>query len=462
MKILLVEPPEAPTYPLRGSALVEPLALERIGAVVRDAEVVLLDMRCDPDLAGMMERLQPDLVGLACSFTMQVPGTLALAEQVRQIRPEAFVVVGGHPAGLRPGDLTSPAVDAVVCGEGEHTFTELADCRRQGGDVAAVAGLVLNRDGAQFATPPRALITDLDSLPHPARHLAARWRRQYFWGRIRPHALLETSRGCPHRCNFCSVWRFYGGGVRSESPTRVVDGLAAIEAEWVHFTDDNFLSSVPRARRIAELVAERGLRKRYVIHARSDTVVRHPDLLEQWADIGLANVCIGLEKATDEGLASVAKENTIASNDAAYDLLSQMGISIFGNFIVDPQWEPRDFAELQAYVRAHPLLNAGFTMLTPLPGTTLFDELESQLTTHAWERFDLYHLVTPSKLPAEQFYAEFAGLWRTAAESAPRRRRWRRVIKGIMALLRGDLDLGQLQRAQQTQANMADPRTYMT
>ena len=461
MKVLLIQPPQVGHLGLQDMALVEPLALERIAAAASEADIVLLDMRQDANLDAVLADLQPDLVGLACPFTTQVNTTLALAARVKATCPHAFVVVGGHHPSLRPGDFRDPQVDALACGEGEHTFAELLACLKSGGDAAAVPGLTLNRDGGQQTTAPRPAIADLDALPLPARQLTTAWRGQYYWMNQRPHALVETSRGCPYRCNFCSVWRFHGSRVRYQSPERIVAEVAAVDEPWVFFTDDNFLLSVPRARRAAELIAARGLRKRYTFQARTDTLVANPELLEQWRDIGLVCVFLGLEKISDEALAGVDKRNTAANNEAALQLLKDLGVGFTGNFIVDPQWEPRDFAELRAYVQRHELFNSSFSILTPLPGTLLFDEVEGQLTTRDWERFDLWHSVLPTKLPAEQFYSEFAGLWRAAAESAPRGRRLRRIVKGLMAMLRGEVDVAQMKRLRQGLRNLSDPQSYL-
>jgi len=461
MKLLLIHPPQVGHLGLQDVALVEPLALERLAAAVPEAEVALLDMRLDPDLDSVLTDFQPDLVGLSCPFTTQVNITLALAARVRAACPQAFVVVGGHHPSLRPGDFLDPHVDAIACGEGEHTFAELIACRREGGDVATVPGLLVNRDGAQQPTPPRPTIADLDALPLPARELTARWRSQYYWMNQRPHALVETSRGCPYRCNFCSVWRFHGTQVRCQSPERVLEEVAAVEEPWVFFTDDNFLLSVPRAKRAAELIAEAGLRKQYTFQARTDTLVRHPELLEQWRDIGLVCVFLGLEAATAEGLHDLDKRNTIENNEAAIALLKQLGIGFTGNFIADPNWDRGDFEALRSYVSRHGLFNSSFSILTPLPGTVLYEETKAQITTDDYEMFDLWHTVLPTRLPLEVFYAEFASLWAAAAASAPRTTKRRRVLKGLWQVLTGRISPTHARRIAQVLARFRDPETYL-
>ena len=461
MGVLLIHPPQVGTLGLQDIATVEPLALERLGACVRGHEVRLLDMRLDDDLAGALSELKPHTVGIACPFTTQVNVALRLAREVKEQRPEAKVLVGGHHPTLRPQDLADECVDAIVSGEGELTFPEVVECNAEGGDLAKVAGLIVNGPDGQQQTAPREAIANLDELPLPDRSLTARWRDEYFWMNQRPHALVETSRGCPHRCNFCSVWRFYGPAVRHQSPERVADEIAAVEEPWVFLTDDNFLLSISRARRAAEVIAERGLRKQYTFQARTDTIAKHPELIEQWRDIGLVCVFLGLEKASTEGLDNLDKRNTLENNEQAIGILKELGVGFTGNFIADPDWEPADFAKLREYVKRWELFNSSFSILTPLPGTTLFDELEGKLTSREWELFDLWHALLPTKLPREQFYAEFASLWQAAGDSTPASTRRRRVWRGLWQLLTGNVRIAHAKRIGQAMGRLRTAESYL-
>ena len=155
------------------------------------------------------------------------------------------------------------------------------------------------------------------------------------------------------------------------------------------------------------------------------------------------------------------KRNTAQNNEAAIQLLKDLGIGFTGNFIVDPQWEPQDFADLREYVQQRGLFNSSFSILTPLPGTLLFEEVEGQLATRDWERFDLWHSVLPTKLPPQQFYTEFASLWAAAAASAPRRQRLRRLWRGLGKMLRGEMDVEQMKRLRQALRELSDPRSYI-
>ena len=420
MRVLLVQPPPPPDYlGFRRTAVPEPLALESIGAVARpNHDVCLLDMRFDGAIEETLADFEPDLVGVTC-LTTEVYNAQDLLRKVKAARPDAFTVVGGLHASLLPADFQLPYVDAIVVGEGEQTFRELLEVLdrrwpdRPGESLGAVPSLVWRRpDNSWVFNAPRPMQKSLDDLPIPARDLAARYADQYFFLFDKPHGAMATSRGCPFRCNFCSVWKFYHKKCRYMSAERVVDELQTLKPYAVGFLDDNFLANVPRAWRILELIKERGIRKEFGMQARTDTIARHPDLLTAWREGGLETVLIGFEAATQDRLDAVAKGATVEQNERAMDILNGLGVHMWGAFIVDPEFTQEDFRQLKAYRERKSIIYPQFTILTPLPGTDLYEQRYHELVTHDYRLFDALHAVLPTRLPREEFYKEFAGLYR--------------------------------------------------
>jgi radical SAM superfamily enzyme YgiQ (UPF0313 family) len=416
MRVLLVQPDQNHSLGFQHWARVEPLGLEMIaGALWGQHEVALLDLRLDPDgLADTLAGFRPHLVGICATFTIDIYRALGIASAVKAANPRSFVFVGGHHPSLRPEDFCHPAVDALVVGEGELTATELVDTVAAGGDLAHVPGLVLNRAQGQQFTGQRPLLKDLDALPYPTRTLNRARRPEYYMVLIQPVAMVETTRGCPYRCRFCSVWPFYRGLVRAKSPQRVVRELEAIEEPNVVFTDDSFLTKADRAGQIARLIGERGIQKRYGFQARSDDIIRHPEVIGLWREVGLAYVFVGFERPDQRGLETVNKHSSVEDNEEALEILRSFGIEPIASFISDPSDGHEDFAALRAYMRRLKLTAPFFSILTPLPGTALFAAMEDRLTTANYELFDLAHAVTPTRLPLAEFYGEFARLWRQA------------------------------------------------
>jgi radical SAM superfamily enzyme YgiQ (UPF0313 family) len=100
----------------------------------------------------------------------------------------------------------------------------------------------------------------------------------------------------------------------------------------------------------------------------------------------------------------------------AIEILKDLGVGFTPNFIVDPAWDRDDFARLRDWIEEMGAYNSGFSILTPLPGTDLWDSAKEQVTTEDWEMYDIVHAVLPTRLPLEEFYAEYSRLWQHALD----------------------------------------------
>ncbi|MHC4716896.1 MAG: B12-binding domain-containing radical SAM protein [Planctomycetota bacterium] len=411
MRILLVQPDwKQSNFGFRLAAMPEPLGLETIAAVLPDHDVRILDLRCGDGLSREIRSFDPDVVGVT-ALTPEVYAAREVLAEAKALRDGIFTVVGGHHASLMPEDFHCPQVDAIVVGEGEQAFTGLVEALERGRDPAGVANLIVrDGDGAFRANLTGPVEIDLDTVPIPRRDLTARYRSEYFFLFDRPDTSVATGRGCPFRCNFCSVWAFYHGRTRMMSPRRVMEEIRQIETDHITFVDDNFLLNHRREREIADLILAEGIRKRYSIECRTDSIARHPELVTKWVEAGLYAVLLGLE-GTDETLAAVNKRNTAGVNDEAIRILQDHGVVIWGAFLVDPDWDLDDFQRLSDYVRSRRITHTQFTVLTPLPGTPLYRQKESQLLTRDYTCYDALHAVVPTRLPREEFYRQFARLY---------------------------------------------------
>jgi radical SAM superfamily enzyme YgiQ (UPF0313 family) len=411
VRILLIEPAKSPVSMAGEDVfLFEPLALEYVAAGVNaDHEVRILDQRIDDTVEQTLEEFRPDVVGIT-GYTVHANRMKLLAERAKTWNSEVLTVVGGHHATVAPRDFESPHIDLVVVGEGVDSFREVV--RRfdvcEGFD--GIPGVWVNTDrGLQKgqANPAR----DLDALPFPDRSLTKAYRHAYYSEYMQPLASIRTSKGCPFRCNFCALWKIAGGRYLKRDPEKIVQELAGIDEEFVFFADDESLVDVVRMKRLAELIRESGIRKRYFLYGRSDTIARNPDLLALWRDVGLERVFVGLEFFRDSDLEFINKGSTTSNNRQAVRVLKDLGIGIYASFIVRPDFTEEDFLEFRRYCRSIDLSFASFAVLTPLPGTDLYDEVEDQLLTRDPEYFDFIHTVLPTALPLEDFYEQYYRLY---------------------------------------------------
>jgi len=176
---------------------------------------------------------------------------------------------------------------------------------------------------------------------------------------------------------------------------------------------------------LARLIREAGIKKRYFLYGRSDTIVNHPDLIEKWKDIGLERIFVGLEFFCDEDLQYIRKGSTVQNNREAVKFLQSLDIDIYASFMVRPEFDQEDFRRYGKHCFALGLDYIGFAVLTPLPGTDLFDEVKDRLITRNYDFFDFFHTLIPTKLPLRDFYKEIVTLYKKS-----------RSVSNQMALLR--------------------------
>jgi radical SAM superfamily enzyme YgiQ (UPF0313 family) len=467
MRVVLIQPPQGTRFGFTRILMVEPLGLECVGAAMKlhGHDVTLLDLRLDSPrtLRETLLSRRPQGVGISCGFTTDVYSTLWTARRVRELLPQAVVFVGGHHASLIPGDFLFPGspVDAVVIGEGEWAGLELADAIERGDDPGTVAGVLTaanRQDGFRSRTHPNTL----DDLPLPDRMLTRHYRRWYHHAFDSPSACVETSRGCPFDCNFCSIWVFYQRRARRRSPERIVEDLAQVRAlgeDRVFFTDDIAFLQHDAYEALAHRIRAAGLKVLYSCETRADLVVRYQDLFKLWKEIGLKTLFLGIEKVDDDGLDAIRKRTKggAATNLEAIEILRRNGITPMTSLITDPSWGEREFDRLEEFVKLANLPCPTFTVLTPLPGTELWETSKAEITTDDYNLFDVMHLVLPSRLPPERFFERFARLYTLMDKTA--RLTPRGVWNLTKLLLRGKSFA--VRRVMAAAREMRNPRAYL-
>ncbi|MBW2526795.1 MAG: cobalamin-dependent protein [Deltaproteobacteria bacterium] len=416
MNVLLLRPdPGNERFGLGPFFRVEPLGLEYLAAAVEPlgVDVSIGDLRYRPSLRSWMRRARPRVVGLSCMHALEYDATLAVAREVRRLAPDVFIVVGGHAAGTYPQALYDRSIDAICIDDAEEVFPQLLEALAGRRSLQQVPALLLRMGGDFVPTPPLAERTDLDRVPLPARGLVSRYRKHYLCLNYQPVWLLETARGCPYRCSFCSVWQLYDRSFRERSIGAVVDDFATVGPN-VFVADDLFWNHAARSRELALALRKRGIRKRWVlVQARGDTVARRPELLDLWRPIAdRFDIFFGFETPTDRTLAALDKDTDVAATLAGVQAARAADYGITGNFVIDPTWHDEDFERLWDFVAEHGLRRSGFTILTPLPGTTYYEQVRALIGEQPWFKYDMHHLLWEPQIGTKRFFELFAETWR--------------------------------------------------
>lgn len=439
MRILLVKP-----YPellvakrLQAFLHLEPLELEIVaGGVLPEDDVRILDLSLEKRPLEVFESglsdFAPDLVGFG-GYSSNASVVKKLAGGAKAHSPEVITVAGGIHATIMPADYAIPDIDVIIRGEGGTALRELIG-RAKAGEPLSFDDRSLSPSDADFqekAALPPPVYPPVDQIPAPRRDLVDRSRYFCVWtssptGRmdtIFPRvASLRTSQGCAFSCSFCVVPHLMNGKYLQREPEDVVDELEGLEEEHIYFVDDEMFLSPRRVTRIAELLLERGVKKHYISWARSDTIVKHPELFRLWKQAGLSTVYVGLESMEDSRLDEYHKRTGMETNRKAVELLDELGITLHASFIVNPDFSIEDFRRLEKEVLALCPAEVTFTVLSPSPGTQFWEETKDRfICADPYLFYDCMHTLLPARLPLKRFYAHFSHLTNIALRANPLR-----------------------------------------
>ena len=322
----------------------------------------------------------------------------------------ATIVVGGHHATVAPDDFIPMKPDMIVVGEGVFTFRSIVLSIKENKRLSSCENICVESKADSLVVTEKEPSV-LAEFPLPDRGIARKYRNHYrIWHK--PFASIRTSSGCEYRCKFCSLWRKYHtySGRRPES---IVEEIESAGADIVFFDDDESVLEPERMSRLADLLLRKGIRKKYFMLARSDSVMKNQDLFRKWRKVGLEWVFVGMESVTDNGLRDLRKGTTTEVNISAVDFLRSLGVQVFTSFIIDQEYTHEDFKQLKDFVKQEKLtMLSRYAILTPMPGTELHDELNEQIIDRRLEHYDLLHTVLPTKMPLKEFYREFYHLHR--------------------------------------------------
>ncbi|MCJ7501180.1 B12-binding domain-containing radical SAM protein [bacterium] len=335
--------------------------------------------------------LKADLVGIS-TITSTAPRAYALADEIR--KSGIPVVLGGPHVTFLPDEGLEHA-DMVVRGEGEVPILALAQSFEGDHDLSQVPGLSWRTNGRTVHNPVPEKLVDLNDLPPPDLSLIHGYKKKNsLASRVIP---IQTTRGCPYGCDFCSVTGMFGRKLRRQNPKSVVKMLEGYRhlGRLAFIYDDNFTADKTHAREICRLIIEAALDMDWSTQVRLEAA-RDTELLEHMYEAGCRTVFIGFESVNQRALAESRKSQSVAEMAGAVRAFRRAGIDVHGMFIYGLESEgSRDLEATLKFALNTPITTAQFLILTPFPGTEQLDRLtrEDRILLTDWSLYDGHHVV---------------------------------------------------------------------
>jgi anaerobic magnesium-protoporphyrin IX monomethyl ester cyclase len=383
----------------------------------RGDEVFLFDADVeDEHVADAVRRFQPDVVGITAN-TPQVKQAWRTAQAIKSVKDIPIVLGGPHPSVLPFESVERSEIDVVARGEGEDIWLAVCDVIEkglaahghfagrdlldsQGKHLDHILGITFKTDDGEVQhQPDRPPIADLDSLPWPAYHVFKMER----YTNLQPATdavdgarsfSILTSRGCPYRCTFCSQsimpqkWRARSAENVLAEWRHLVEDLGAQE---IGVLDDSANIKVNRLLELADLLIEHKLNHVpwiFVNGIRANLASK--EFLAKLKAAGLKRTAFGVETGDPDILVSIDKKIDHDTIRRAFISAKEVGLETIGFFIIGLPGETEETMErtIRFAIEVDPMI-ANFSMLTPYPGTIVYELAKQQgrILVDDWEDY---------------------------------------------------------------------------
>ncbi len=394
-KIILIEP-KAPDLHIYSQ-----FKLPRLGPVILGTLMKKLGW----EVQVVFEELQKmdfeaayaaDLVGIS-TITSTAPRAYAMADKIKQ--EGVPVIMGGPHVTFLPEEALQHA-DFVIRGEGENALMAFIDAWEGDRDFSQVPGLSYQIGDKSIHNRREPGLCNLDDLPYPDYSLLPQEKRSHHFHKTIP---VQTSRGCPFQCTFCSVTALFGRKYRFRSTQNIIDELRLYNSRLNHifFYDDNFAANRTRLKDLLSTMVQEGFKFTWSAQARID-IAQDLDLLRLMKQSGCQIVYIGLESVNPSSLEAMKKKQSLNDMATALKIMRRHGIRVHGMFVYG--FDEDDWPTIQKTVRfakKFRLSSTQFLILTPLPGSEFYRRItsENRILFKDWALYDAHHVVfRPARL----------------------------------------------------------------
>lgn len=372
------------------------------------------------EFISKVDSFKPDLVGIGCLFSGRFKNALLISQVIKKHYPELPIVLGGiHPT-IFPREILSDYsyIDYIILGEGEYSFLKLIQAHFGNKELKTIDGIAFREDGEILINEKKCFIEDLDNLPFPAYDLLN--LKDYYFdttGWYNPKTLpiniplpIISSRACPNRCTFCSMYMVHGRRFRPRSPKSVVDEIEYLYKKYDHryfsFMDDNLTLSKERTLGISNEIVNRKLNIQFDTPNGVSIKTVDRAVMDALVKAGLIRLCVAPESGSE-----------FIRNQVMHKGLSTKEIYSFFNivpkyrdlytkafFVIGFPEETREtLNETYEMIKRIPVKQISVFNVVPYPGTALFETCKDknliELPLDNLHNLDTFSLCNESSVP---------------------------------------------------------------
>ncbi len=339
-------------------------------------DVAILDEQVEDDVLKKISEYtdkaaKPYIFGFSV-LTAALKSAIDLSKKLKEIYPDSIVIFGGiHPTAMPEEVMKYPHIDFILRGEAEKSLLELYRCLKTGADYSKIAGLSYRFGGKVLHNPFNFIVDDFDTYPSFPYH-------RFSGNKLYDLGFVVSSRGCPHRCIFCSNRITTGRRYRYRSASIIAGELEILNKKYgqnfIMFVDDNLLVNKERIFSLIEEIKKRDLHKKmtFSFQARGDNV--NEEILKALYDASFRSVFFGMETSSEKIMKIIKKDETVAQCVDAVKMAKKIGYHVSATFIYGfPEETREDRMNCVKMSRELGLDMVRYNNATPYPGTELYE-----------------------------------------------------------------------------------------
>lgn len=377
-----------------------------------EVQIVLTD---NEGVEKCLDDFHPDVVGITC-VTSTYNIAITILKTVKAYDKTIITVIGGHHVTFTVEEtLNESCVDYAVRGEGEEVFPKLLKNLMKDKPHELIEGVCFKRGKRIYNKNSIAMVKDINKLPHPGRDSVKHYNF--------PGIYMLSSRGCPFKCIFCSASNLYGGVWRKRNVESILDELEGIKdirenKVTVQFGDESLTVDTKWAKEFFRGIIVRGFKFNWYANSRVDSINRDPELLKLMKEAGCKGLSLGIESGVQEIIDTLGKgitlEQALCAAEKVKDAkLYQQWYLMIGSG--DKYDELKYIKQSVEFMKKFPFDLLQISILTPFPGTKLYNQLEKEgrIINKNWDLYDGLHCVyKPLGMTAEQLEKELTITYR--------------------------------------------------